>query len=304
MARTHQVKATHSNPVKGGKTPHPVVVENTLKEIEGKSEGNIPEVPAEEEKQHDERFLAVSMQTYVNAITSAAGFSRSALNLELAVGLSVFANAGKADIDTKKVLYQVYAEAGYKCLSINDEDYKTVNRRINTAAELFKYIGGKEAIDEMTVATSEMQSINVIAQHLQSEFDFKGINSVLAAVGKPVILKRDRGEKDVDSKTGESITSHAKIPEQAKPVEKPAGHKEETLSNEPMTNAVADLVGNGVTEIREARNRRAEDIKDAFVVKTEHLYLAIPPDVTGQELMQMATQLLELAQNAMLAEAA
>lgn len=131
---------------------------------------------------------------WVSALVNAEGFHRDALQLELAVGLSLFAakaDASKANLVAKKALRDVYAKAGYSCATPLGEDYKTVMRRINVAADLFQFVGGREAINEWITSVRPAQQVATIMEQLK-QYNFSGINSVLAYIGKPVSTKRPR----------------------------------------------------------------------------------------------------------------
>lgn len=241
------------------------------------------------EKKHDERFIGISTATLVTAIENAAGFSKSALHLELAVGLLLFANHGKADLAAKKDLAIVYQQAGYKCATPNDEDYKTVNRRINVAAEFFNWLDGAPTVKEWIMATTEMQSIQAIVRHLEDEFNFKGMNSVMAHIGKPVILKRERERKAAQVK---GAKPEAKI-EQQPPQAARAGEK----------GVAAAIASKSAEQAMATTQPKQEAEANVYVIQTAHIRVEIPLDVPKDELIQLSMQLLEIANTLQVAEA-
>lgn len=131
---------------------------------------------------------------WVTALTGAEGFHRDALQLELAVGLSVFsvkADATKVGLDAKKTLRNVYALAGYACATPQGEDYKTVNRRINVAADLYQHIGGRETIVDWIGDAAPREQVKCIMEHVKG-YKFDSINDVLSHMGKAIVTKRPR----------------------------------------------------------------------------------------------------------------
>lgn len=287
MARTStQSKSNKTNPA----AIEAVLKKEQTNDKEKGKEGSKPApapATAKAEKKHDERFLSISMQTYVNAITAATGFKKQSLNLELAVCLSVYAQYGKADLQAKKDLYQIYSEAGYKTADPEGDDYKTVNRRINAAAALFDHIGGKATVDDWTVATHEMQTIQAIINRLTTEYDFKSINGVMAMVGRPIVSKREAKKADEGQK-GEQQ------------------HQQPNESDKALAARVAGKVEEnraGAAQKTEAQyNRRLTDSPNCYIVKTDHLHVAIPYDVPAAELIQLATELLHAANTLQMAE--
>lgn len=276
------------------------------------------------EKKADEKFLGMSTATYVTAIENAAGFAKSALHLELAVGLSMFAQHGNTSLEAKRDLATVYAQAGYKCATPQDEDYKTVNRRINVAAEFFNWLGGKDQVTEWTVATSEMQSIQAIVRHLEDEFNFKGMNSVMAHIGKPVILKRDR-EKAAAKKAAPAILVAEAMPDEeynnllnmekhntlpadkvdALKVEKQRREEELAAAEKKMTEQAAQKLNEQAPSGKEAESkaRRKSDKPGTVSFNTEHVQVMVAPDASREELMRVAMELLQFAETVSLAEA-
>jgi hypothetical protein len=131
---------------------------------------------------------------WVNALQNAGGFHRDALQLELSVGLSLFAakaDENKVALPAKRALREIYAQAGYACSTPTGEDYKTVARRINVAADLYAHLGGRETVVDWIEDAQGSAQIDAIMEHVKA-MKFDGINSVLAYVGKAVAVKRPR----------------------------------------------------------------------------------------------------------------
>lgn len=122
-------------------------------------------------------------RSYVTAIKNASMHRKSALHLELAVGLALFGEKG-----TKANLTEVYTAAGYDCREPEGTDYKTINRRVNAAEWLFDYIGAEELADWVGEAkkAAKIEAIRAKVEALKLDT----INAVKALVGKPVVPNR------------------------------------------------------------------------------------------------------------------
>lgn len=84
------------------------------------------------------KMITLTAETCISALNVAALNRRNAFRVELAVSLGVFLVNGGTGRDARKLLNAVYAGAGYECHTSSGFDYKTINRRINVAAELFE----------------------------------------------------------------------------------------------------------------------------------------------------------------------
>lgn len=122
-------------------------------------------------------------RSYVTAIKNASLHRKSALHLELAVGLALFGDSG-----TKTDLTEIYAAAGYDCLLPEGADYKTINRRVNAAEWLFDYIGPDE-LAEWAGEAKKAARIEAIRARVEA-LKLDTINAVKALVGKPVVPNR------------------------------------------------------------------------------------------------------------------
>lgn len=255
--------------------------------------------PEKEEAKHDNRFLSISTATYVEAIKSSIGFSRSALQLELAVNLSVFANMGNSGLKGRAEAMKIYEAAGFSVDPKKGTDYKSVRRHIQVAAELFDKVGGKKVVDGWTVATNEMQSIQAIAQHLE-EYSFKSFNSVLSFMDTTdgPAAKRATGKhggkrtKAVAATPG-AAKAEAPAPEQPK-VQEPTGDAPQA-ERQPSEEDKALMAEMGVTA---GHTRRREDSaeKDCITISTASLHVAIPFGTDPTEIMELAMSLMNYVQ--------
>jgi hypothetical protein len=123
-------------------------------------------------------------KSYVTALKSAALQRRSALHLELAVGLSLYLDKG----GTKRALTLVYAKAGYVCESPEDADYKTVNRRVNVSHWLFEHLS-REKVAEWGAGAKPAARVKAICVKV-AELGLDSIDAVKTFVGKsPEVTK-------------------------------------------------------------------------------------------------------------------
>jgi hypothetical protein len=120
---------------------------------------------------------------YVTAIKKASMHRKSALHLELAVGLALFGDSG-----TKADLTEVYDAAGYDCLQPEGADYKTINRRVNASEWLFDHLGPDEIAD-WSGDLKKGPRVEAIRAKVES-LKLDTINAVKALVGRPVVPNR------------------------------------------------------------------------------------------------------------------
>lgn len=133
----------------------------------------------------------IDLKRYIDALAQAQGFSKASVDLEVAVCLSIFAEAGDANITSKREVMKAYVGAGWKCAAHTEADYKTVSRRLNASAALFERMGGKKAIDEVTAGVPEDAHIGALVNHLATKYELTSLNAVWAAAGRPVKNVRD-----------------------------------------------------------------------------------------------------------------
>lgn len=138
---------------------------------------NVPTAPAALQPR-------VAHTILVSSIMQAAGSFKAAIDLEVAVCLTVFAQYRNSSLPAKKELYAVYREAGYKCeVGGEGEDYKTVNRRVNYAASFFDSLPEGTVDTIMGEETRDAAALMNVVSHLASKYSFRSMNDVLTAAG-------------------------------------------------------------------------------------------------------------------------
>lgn len=235
----------------------------------------------------DEKPHTVSTATFISAINNATVSYKYALQLEMSTGLVLFAEAGEASRDSKRALQQVYIAAGYDCADQYKQDYKTIRRRIDASAALFDWMG-KETILKLIENRAEMNAIMACVQHLE-QYNLKGINSVLALCGRPVILKREKpAEKNADEPKEEPKKAISVRQYQDKDT-----HQETQKAAAPATESnmeVAKALGQHITEMREQRAKEGTKF-----INTENIRVEVDAKATKAEIIQLSMQLLALA---------
>lgn len=201
--------------------------------------------------------MKLSIETCVTALNSAAMNRRAAVQLELTVGLAVFHAHGGAGKEARQALNEAYAAAGYRCLQATEMDYKTINRRINAAADLYENLpvakwAGKHGEDAM------LQSIHTGLV----PYEFFTIADVLRFCTPP-------------AKEG--------APVKAQP--------HQTILS-PSSNPGTTGQDKVIAQFRRAADQVAHGARH---VETPHLAITIPKDTSPEEMIEMAMKLLELA---------
>jgi hypothetical protein len=306
--------------------------------------------PARNEDRDDKRFLAISDASCLTALQRAFGFGKAALHLELAVSLSIFAYSDTgADLITKRHVMSIYGEAGFD-VNPNGEDYKTISRRINAAAKLYNTLGGRPEIDRILEGTTEDLAIEMLKNHLTQEYNFSGINAVLAAAGSPVpqyntperAAARAQGQqppttpaqaqeptstqaggepgaalpqghvaaggtneqgmpltaegtvdKRVKPEGGESIATQEARGEITKEEGDAQAGKEPSAEDKATASVLAEKMEARTTDRR--MNRRSTDSPDAIIFTTDNIHVALPHDISMQEVKDLAFQLMAFA---------
>lgn len=195
----------------------------------------------------------ISMETCVAEMNRAALNRKAALQIELAVGLAVFMTSD----EPKTTLCEVYANAGYQCLLPSGIDYKTVNRRINATAELFRFLTA-DRLGKWVGRHSEDKMIAAIVLGIEP-YEIVGIADV-QRLSLPMMTRVSAHNRTI-------VQPHA---------------------------AVLKGPTTGQDGIREMF-RRASDQEPGRRVATEHLTLIVPEVITAAELVEMASGLLNLA---------
>lgn len=128
--------------------------------------------------------MKISKSACIKSITAAAVNRHAAFLIEMAVGVALFASAGRVDKTARADVYDVYSAAGYDCLTAEGADYRTVHRRITAAASLYQHIGA-ETIEEWTAGATGTRAITAIVAQID-HLDVATVNGVLAMTGRPV----------------------------------------------------------------------------------------------------------------------
>jgi ribosomal protein L12E/L44/L45/RPP1/RPP2 len=279
IKNTGKTRRSPAKPIEA--QPAPAIIDGALKNLEKISS----------EKPQEKR-IAVSTQTMISAITNAAISYRYSLQLELATGLILFTETDGISRESKQALQKIYTQAGYDCETQYGSDYKTVRRRIDANAELFDWIG-QEKVSQLIENRAEMAAINALVQHLE-QYNLKGINSVLALVGKPV--KQPTPPKEAPKATEQPKAEEGKQPEKTS-----KGKPEEAQ----QTSAVAELIGRAVEQGRAERGeqkRRKTDSPDVLTFSSEHVQVMVSPEASKDELMRISLELLQFAETLEIAE--
>ncbi len=128
--------------------------------------------------------MKFSRKVCIKQISGAAINRRAAFQTEMAVGLAIYAEFGKAGKSARAALYQIYDAAGYSCKDASGEDYRTVHRRVTAAAKLFGHMG-LEKLTEMVGDLTDLKAIQAILEGV-TKLDVTTINGMLA-LDKPAV---------------------------------------------------------------------------------------------------------------------
>jgi len=136
---------------------------------------------------------------YAKALGKAFTHRRTALHLELAVGLCVFHdNKSEEPAQARVELVRCYAETGYECMTPAGSDYKTVNRRVNTAWLLWEYLGGARKVRLGRVnGTARIDAAKKIVEALE----VRSVYDVMELVGRSQRRERDLGSEHATDTT-------------------------------------------------------------------------------------------------------
>lgn len=120
----------------------------------------------------------------IKALSGAFLLSRQALQIELAVAFLVFAEFGHTELDAKKALRRVYADAGRAdCLTADSPSYQTVTRRINRCAAFFDVVGVKKVKKALKGAGGDV-SVQLMVEHLKP-YKIATMDDLAALAGNP-----------------------------------------------------------------------------------------------------------------------
>jgi hypothetical protein len=203
--------------------------------------------------------MQLTLDTCTTALSSAAINHKAAIQLELAVGLAVFHMYKGTNKDARKMLVQAYALAGWQCQKFADPDYKTVNRRINATASLYEKVPVSKWIGHL----QEMDIIQAICEGLEP-YQLYTIQDVLRYAAPHRVAERKTTVSPAhDLLTGPDATSNQ----------------------------------TGQDRVMQQFRRASDHLADgAQVVATDHISVIIPKDASREEMIELARQLLALAQ--------
>lgn len=208
---------------------------------------------------------SVTPGSCVRALEKAIGFGRSALYLEVAVSLAVFASSTTgADRATKRVVMDIYAQAGFD-VSPTGRDYKTVNRRVNVSADLFNKLG-EDAVKQAMHGLRDGKAIESLTSYLGEDIKFDSINALLEYVGKPV---------------EQTNTPEVRAARAAK----------EAAEN----NAAAVGINDRIAARRAEREKQQAEDVDGIIINAGKLSVVLPRDCTADEVMMLVAKLTDYA---------
>jgi len=152
--------------------------------------------------------MKLTIEVCATALAHAALNRKMILQLELAVGLCVFALHGSTDREARAMLNAAYAAAGYHCTHINEMDYKTVNRRINATASLFENLPIKKWVGHL----SDMDAIKAVCEGLEP-YELFTIQDVLRYAAPAKVRPKLAVKPNATILTGPT-TGHDKVVQQ------------------------------------------------------------------------------------------
>ena len=89
----------------------------------------------------------LSLEICIKTLSQAASTRWRAVQLEMAVGVLYFAVEKSTNKQTRKAMMEVYASAGYECLSHTDRDYKSIWGRVQASAKLYRKLTHRVVMD-------------------------------------------------------------------------------------------------------------------------------------------------------------
>lgn len=204
--------------------------------------------------------MLLTVETCAVALRAAATNYKAAIQLELSVGLAVFHMQGGTSNDARSMLKSVYAAAGWSCMRFADDDYKTVNRRINATASLYEKVPVAKWVGHL----SDMDVIQAISEGL-APYELYTIQDVLR-YSTPSKRKYDKT-----------------------PV---------APSHDILSGPVAPTQHTGQERVMQQFRRVSDQAGEGMRrLSTEHLSVSIPKDIGRDELIDLAMQLMSLAKN-------
>lgn len=142
----------------------------------------------------------IDLSVFVEAMGGVFLLSKQAIQTEVSIAFVVFHECGDTSVDSKKVLRQVYADAGRAdCLRADSPSYQTVTRRINRCAAFFEIIGQKK-VKRMLKDKFGQEAIDLIRGFLEP-FEIETMEDVAVHAGRPTKKDADHldGKEDVQT---------------------------------------------------------------------------------------------------------
>jgi hypothetical protein len=138
-----------------------------------------------------------NLKAFTTALANAALSRKTALQYEVAVTFAVHLDSKEAKRLSRAVMCEIFAEVGYKCSEPTDIDWKSVNRRITAAFELYKFMthDDPQAVAKWTEGKSRMEIVNAIVTKLEP-LKLNSTNQILEICGKVGRqARRERGPR-------------------------------------------------------------------------------------------------------------
>ena len=242
---------------------------------------------------------APSNKIFTDALKGTVGFYKQAFHVEGAVCLVYFATHGmKADKKTRAELRPIYAAAGFDCADKNGSEYITVQRRTDAFARLFDWLGQNEInpLEDWAEGAKPADAIGLIAERLRKD-KLDTIRAVLVKAEDARLQRAPKARKQPEQAAeGTPAETTGEQPQGDFQAKGPAPEGQEPTGAEAaMLNAAAAQAEGQPQPQPAPRNRRYEDRLP--VLQTAHVRLAVPPEATREELMELASMILDFAKN-------
>lgn len=205
--------------------------------------------------------MKLSIDTCVKALNIAAMNRKSSFQTELAVGLAVFLVDGGTHKAAKANLCSAYSAAGYQCMKVSEIDYKTINRRINSTAQLFHKLT-EATVSKWAANHSEGNLLRAMTLGIEPYELYATMDVMRLCEPARAATIKQRVKPNTDILKG------------------PTTGQDNVLS---MFRHAATAVAKGARHI-----------------ETQHLALMVPDDISRDELVNLAHQLLSLANEKLL----
>ena len=217
--------------------------------------------------------VEIDMGIYAEALTRANALAKASIVLEMSVCVVIYAFNDGATLAGKTDVRRAYMAAGYRCEDRSGPGYKTVNRRLNAAALLYDHMGGTTKIIEIIGGYTGFTALMLINDHLNLTYNLTSLNSVLAAVGRPVIYSYSSNSKEIGDDTRHKIAA-------------PSGENSEAFTIHEVE--AADAPDAAASDSYEQR-------AGAIVLQAGQLQLVVPKDVEYDDVLDMLVELKAVA---------